>query len=200
MLRLPRHAPCLAALLLGFPPGTWGAEPGRAEDPPASPAGEVGTSPPPAREPLQPASPGTSPVVPPEPPRWRAAVTLGSGTSSGHSYVMFGGLLGYEVAAGFELCLDGQYWGGAQPSFGRVAPGVNWYAALPYRPYLGVYYARWFVGGDLPDQDAVGGRAGLTIASAPRAAFGAGLVWERVLNCSADCDAWWPELSIGFRF
>jgi hypothetical protein len=199
MPRLPRLARCLAALLLSFPPTALGLEPGRSEAPPGTPDGEDGT-PPPAREPAPPASPSASPVVPLEPPRWRAAVSLGSGTSSGHSYVMLGGLLGYEVAAGFELYLDGQYWGGAQPSLGRVAPGVNWYAPLPFRPYLGAYYARSFVGGDQPDQDAVGGRAGLSLASAPRAALGAGLVWERLLDCSSGCDAWWPELSVGFRF
>jgi hypothetical protein len=200
MTRLSRTAPWLAALLIALPPTTWGAEPGRAGEPPVPPAGEVGTPPPPSSELATPASPGAAPASAPEPPRWRAAVTLGSGSSYGHSYVMLGGLLGYEVAAGFELYLDGQYWGGAQPSLGRVAPGINWYAPLPFRPYLGAYYARWFVGGDQPDQDAVGGRAGLTIASTPRAAFGAGLVWEHALNCTSDCDAWWPELSVGFRF
>jgi len=198
MRSLPRIARWLAALLLALPSATWGVEPGHAEEPPAPPIGELVT-PAPAPEAVPPA-PGASPVAPPAPPRWRAAVTLGSGSSYGHSYVMLGGLLGYEVAAGFELCLDGQYWGGAQPSLGRVAPGLNWYAPILFRPYLGVYYARWFVGGDLPDQDAVGGRAGLTLASAPRAAFGAGLVWERLLGCSSGCDAWWPELSVGLRF
>ena len=59
---------------------------------------------------------------------------------------------------------------------------------------------RWFVGGNQPDQDALGGRAGLTIASSRSAAFGAGLVYERTLNCTFECEAWWPELSIGFRF
>jgi hypothetical protein len=137
---------------------------------------------------------------PPEPPRWRVGVTFGAGTSSGQSYVMFGGLLGYEVAAGFEVYFDGQYWGGSAPAVGRVAPGVNWYAPIPFRPYLGAYYAHWFVGGVDPDQDAVGGRAGLTIASGPRAALGAGLVYERLLGCTTSCEAWWPELSFGFRF
>jgi hypothetical protein len=104
------------------------------------------------------------------------------------------------VASGFELFLDGQYWGGSQPSASRLAGGVNWYAPIPYRPYLGVYYAHWFVGGTQPDLDALGARAGLTIASSPRAALSAGLVYERTLGCASGCEAWWPELGVGIRF
>lgn len=196
-----RPALPLVALLLALPLAAWAGEPAGAGTPAAPPPADE-ASPPPAvaREPAQP-SPAGAPRLPPlEPPRWRAAVTFGAGTSYGQSYVMFGGLLGYEVSAGFEVYLDGQYWGGSAPEVGRVAPGINWYAPIPFRPYLGAYYAHWFVGGSEPDQDALGGRAGLTLTSSPRAALGAGLVYERILDCSASCEAWWPELSIGFRF
>jgi len=115
-------------------------------------------------------------------------------------FLMFGALVGYGVGLGFELYLDGQYWGGASPTMSRLAPGVNWYAPIPYRPYLGAYYARYFVGSGQPDLDAVGGRAGVTIASTPRVAFGAGVAYERLLGCSLDCESFWPEMTFGFLF
>ena len=179
MRRLACGSARFAALLLLLPLAARGTASSRAEEPPAAPA--------PAAGPL------------PELRHWRVGVSLGSGNSYGHSYVMFSGIVGYQVAYGFEIAADGQYWGGANPHLGRFAPGIYWYAPIPFRPYAGVYYARWFVGG-LPDQDALGGRAGISLASAPNTAFGAGLAFERALGCSSRCEAWWPELSIGFRF
>ncbi len=193
MTRHARPIPLLLALLAG-PLAARGQAAGPTPPDPL-PAAQA-----PAPAPALDQPPPGSFFRPTEPTRWRAAVTFGSGTSYGHSYAMFGGLLGYQVGGGFEVYLDGQYWGGARPNLGRLAPGVNWYAPIPYRPYLGVYYARWFVGGGEPDLDALGGRAGLAIASTPRAVLGAGMAYERVLACRRTCEAWWPELSVGIRF
>jgi hypothetical protein len=202
MTRLHACATWFPALLLALPLVARGAQSGRAEDPPAVAAPAPADSPAPRDLPVPPAveqAPAPSSVPHPEPPPWRASVALGSGSAYGHSYVMFGGNLGYQVAGGFELSVDGQYWAAASPKVGRLAPGLNWYAPVPFRPYLGIYYARLFIGGQA-DQDAIGGRAGLMLASTPSTAFGAGLAFERILDCSSRCQAFWPELSIGFRF
>jgi hypothetical protein len=161
----------------------------REQAPPAPP-------PPPAPDPSRQDLRG--PVL--EPPRWRLGVALGAGTSYGHSYVMLGGLVGYDLGLGFEAYFDGQFWGGANPNMGKLAPGLNWYAPIPYRPYVGVYVAHWFIGGGFRDENAVGGRFGATIASTPSTTFAAGMVYERILGCSLQCDSFWPELSFGFRF
>jgi hypothetical protein len=167
--------------------------------PPASPplTGSQAAPPPPPDSP-PPRYDLRGPVL--EPPRWRLGVSLGAGTSWGHSYMMVGGLVGYDIGEGFEAYLDAQFWGGANPNMGKLAPGLNWYAPVPFRPYVGVYYARWLIGGGFPDENAVGGRFGATIASTRNAAFTAGMVYERLLGCSLQCDAFWPELSFGFRF
>lgn len=204
MTRLPRLATWFPALLLALPLVARGMEPGRAGEPPTATAPPDAPAPrdlpdAPALEQPPPPTPGRSPAPPAEPRLWRVGISLGSGETYGHSYVMFGGVLGYQVAHGFELSLDGQYWGGANPNLGRLAPGINWYAPIPFRPYLGVYYARWFIGGQA-DLDAIGGRAGLSLASGPNTALGAGLAFERVLDCSSRCEAFWPELSVGLRF
>jgi hypothetical protein len=205
MTRLPGLASRLAALCLLLSPSLASSQappPEEARDialeqaPPAPP-------PPPAARPGDPPLPpgyDPRPPVAEQPPRWRLGVNLGAGTSQGHSYVMFGGLVGYDLGQGFEACFDGQYWGGARPSMGKLSPGLNWYAPIPYRPYVGVYYARWIIGGGLADENAVGGRFGATLTSTRNAAFSAGMVYERLLACTVDCDAFWPELAFGFRF
>jgi len=199
MLRPLRLALRLAALALLLPLAAGGqVAPPPGELPPATePVTATGATPAPPATEAPPPTALRGPVR--EPPRWRLGVTFGAGTSYGGSYVMFGGLIGYDLGAGFELYLDGQYWGGASPHLGKVAPGVNWYAPIPYRPYAGLYYARWFIGGE-PNQDALGGRFGVTIASSPSVAFQAGMAYERILGCTSQCEAFWPELTIGFRF
>jgi len=211
MMRPLNLAARLTALAL-LPALAWGqSAPAQAEPPATAGSADAPASPSPSQPP--PAAPLAAPLpgeAPPpaqalrapvlEPPRWRLGITFGAGTTYGHSYMMIGGLVGYGIGHGFELYLDGQYWGGASPSMGRLAPGVNWYAPIPYRPYLGVFYARWIVGSGQPDLDAVGGRAGVTIASTPRIAFGAGVAYERLLDCSAACESFWPEMTFGFLF
>ena len=204
MTRLPGLASRLAALCLLLAPSLASSQ-----APPPEEAHDIALEQaPPAPPPPPVARPGDPPPPPGydprpqilEPPRWRLGVNLGVGTSYGHSYVMVGGLVGYELGQGFEAYFDGQYWGGAKPSMGKLAPGLNWYAPIPYRPYVGVYYARWLIGSGFPDENAVGVRFGAVLTSTRNAAFAAGMVYERILGCSVECDAFWPELSFGFRF
>jgi hypothetical protein len=106
---------------------------------------------------------------------------------------------GFLVAGGLEVALDGQYWGGSNPHLRRVAPGVVYYLPVPFRPYLGASYVRWFIPGQ-PDLNAIGGRAGLAITSTSSTVLGAGMAFERRFKCQSACEAWWPELSFSFRF
>jgi hypothetical protein len=184
----------VAALLLSLvaAPGWSQAQVGGApiDAPPAPP------SPPPPPEP----PPGPPLPQPPKPTPWRLAITFGAGSDAGASYFLFGGTVGYQPIDRFELFLDGQYWTGAAPSLGRLAVGANWFPPVDFAPYLGGYFARWFVGGGSPDQDAIGVHAGVSLARTRSAVLLAGVAWEHILACSASCDDWWPELSVGFRF
>jgi hypothetical protein len=129
---------------------------------------------------------------------WRASASIGAGSSYGNTYFLVGARIGRELAAGLALEVDGQYWAGESPSLGKIAPGITWYA--PFRAYIGAYYARWFVGSGFPDQNAVGARAGYTMISRGRTFAGVGVAYERVLDCSRDCESWWPEASVGVSF
>ncbi len=131
----------------------------------------------------------------------RVAAMAGAGSAFGQTYFLFGARLGYELALGLELDLEGQWWTGASPGLGKIAPGLIWYAPLPLiRPYVGAFYAHWFVGSGLGDQDALGWRAGLQVASAGPASVDIGFAYERLLSCAANCDSWWPEATASVRF
>jgi hypothetical protein len=132
---------------------------------------------------------------------WRLGAMAGVGSVYHNAYFLFGGRIGYELALGFTLDLEGQWWTGSTPGLFKLAPGLIWYAPIPLlRPYIGAFYAHWFVGSGFADQDAVGWRAGLQVASAGPAAIDVGFAYEHLLSCPADCDSWWPEISAGLRF
>jgi hypothetical protein len=165
-----------------------------------APAATLADTPPPPPPPPPPAEPPPGPLrAPPKPTDWRLAVTFGAGSDGVSSYVIFGGTVGFQPLDRLELFLDGQYWSGS-PSLGRVALGANWFPPVDFGPYLGGYFARWFVSGAQPDQNALGVHAGVSLARSRNAALLAGIAWEHTLACSTACDAWWPELSAGVRF
>lgn len=173
---------------------------------------QVGGQPPPA--PADPAMPPPPPSAPPPAPapapaqaeaarqprenKWRLSASVGAGSSYGNTYFLVGARVSRELTLGLALEIDGQYWAGESPSLGKIAPGITWYS--PFRAYVGAYYARWFVGSGFPDQDAVGARAGYTFFSRGRTFAGVGVAYEKVLDCTGDCDSWWPEASVGVAF
>ncbi len=174
------------------------------QPPPVTAAPQAVPPPPAVTPPPAPAVVAAPAPVPAEPARqpreskWRASASIGAGSSYGNTYFLVGARIGRELAAGLALEVDGQYWAGESPSLGKIAPGITWYS--PFRAYIGAYYARWFVGSGFPDQDAVGGRLGYTMISRGRAFAGVGVAYERVLDCSRDCESWWPEASVGVSF
>ena len=151
--------------------------------------------PPPAPAPVAVQS---EPAKQPRESKWRVSASVGAGSSYGNTYFLIGARLGRDLAKGFMLELDGQYWAGETPSLFRLAPGITWYT--PLRLYLGAYYARWFVGSGFPDQNAVGARAGYTMFSRGRTFAGVGVAYEKALDCKSNCESWWPEASVGVSF
>ncbi len=129
------------------------------------------------------------------------AGTAGAGFAYDRTYLTVGGLVGYGLGFGLDLELRGEYSFLQSPRFFKLAPGVTWYVPLPLvRPYLGAYYAHWFLASGFPDSDAVGARAGLALASFGPASVSVGAAYERRLSCARDCDGWWPEAMAGIRF
>jgi hypothetical protein len=59
-----------------------------------------------------------------------------------------------------------------------------------------VYYTRWFVGDGLPDQNGIGGRAGLSFGQV----LSVGVTYDHALGCSNNCDSWTPQIAAGYSF
>jgi len=132
--------------------------------------------------------------------RWRLSATAGVGVAYSQAYVSVGGALGCMLGFGFEVSVSGEYWFANTPSLFKLSPGLTWYAPLPLTPYLGGYYAHWFVSDAFPDVDALGVRGGLTFLRVGPLSIRGGLAYERRLSCPADCDAWRPEAMASFHF
>jgi hypothetical protein len=83
---------------------------------------------------------------------------------------------------------------GNSPTLWAVRPGVTWYTSIPVlKPYIGAYYAHWFVGGSQPDQDGVGGRLGVSIGRL----LSLGVTYDHALGCDTNCDIWTPQVTAG---
>ncbi len=181
-----------------------------AQDPSATPTATATPTPDPA------AAPAPVYVPPPEPPQQPVpaplaaapsrrkpiytSFSLGGGSSGGDAYWVAGLGLGYELALGLRAEVRGDYWFGSSPTLGKLAPGLTWYLPIPFSPYVGAYYAHWFVGGAAKDQDALGGRAGLTLSRVGPASVAVGVSYEKALDCKGNCESWMPEVMAGVAF
>jgi len=197
MIRIPAFS---AALLLASAVSAQ-------ETPPAQPPA-TGVSPSvPATAPAE-TAPATAPAQPapaaapaqPAPPRQRRFYTWGSiGTSFayGNTYANASLGVGYRMPSGLTPNVELSYAFGESPTITSLRPGIIYYLPLKrIQPYVGAHYTHWFVGGDWPDQDGVGGRAGVSIGRV----LSLGVVYDRALDCDGDCDVWYPQVSAGVSF
>lgn len=182
------------------------ATPAAAAAPAPTPAPAATPAPPPPVTYAPPPAPPPAPVAAapaPAPSKRKPIYTsfsLGGGTSGGDTYWVAGLGLGYPLALGLRAEVRGDYWFGSSPNLGKVAPGLTWYLPIPFSPYLGAYYAHWFVGGAAKDQDALGGRAGLTLSRIGPASLSVGVSYEKAMDCQYSCESWMPEVMAGVAF
>ena len=160
-----------------------------------------------AEEPPAPAPrPGALPPGQESLPEWsvrrlRLWGTLGATFAYGQSAVSLGAGVGYFVYGGLLPTLDLGFSFGDAPTVFMVKPGVDWFLPVPggVVPYLGGYYAHWFVSGGFLPQDAWGVRGGFSFASLGPATFLLGIAYERVFtNCTGTCAYWVPQVAAGF--
>jgi hypothetical protein len=178
--------------------------------PPATPANAQPAQPATPDPMLQPEQPAPAPpAVPapstaaPEAPRWRIGGTLGAGWAFRTQYFVVGVTAGFRVAGGLEVGADADGWFHGSPEVLKLSPRLTYALALGNTaPYVGVYYARWFIGDGLGDEDAVGGRLGIWQGggAGPHTGVGVGVAYEHLLRCGGTCDAWSPEITAAFSF
>jgi hypothetical protein len=168
----------------------------------ASPADEPPPPPAPAPAPGV-MAPATAATEPPEASlrRIRVWANLGATWTYGATYVNLGAGVGYVVYGGLLPTFDVTWSFGASPTILMLKPGLDWFLPLPgrIRPYVGAYYAHWFVGSGYPDQDAWGARGGFSFAQVGPAVFLIGIAYEHVFtNCWGTCSYWVPQIIAGF--
>jgi hypothetical protein len=169
---------------------------------------------PPLPVPAEAVSPEPAPVAPPGalPPRqdavpeWSARRlriwgALGAAFSNGQSAVSLDVGVGYFVWGGLLPTLDVGVTLGSGPVVFLVKPGLDWFLPVPggVVPFLGGYYAHWFVPEGYLPQDAWGARAGVSLGRLGPATLLLGVAYEQVFtNCTGSCGHWIPQVAAGF--
>ena len=174
-----------------------------ANEPPAQPGTLDPMLQPPKPAPATPAQPAVAATAEPEAPRWRLGGTLGAGWAFRTQYFVVGATAGFRVAGGLEVGADAEGWFHGSPEVVKLSPRLTYALALGNTaPYVGVYYARWFIGDGLGDENAVSGRFGIWQGGGvgPHTGVGVGVAYEHLLRCGGTCDAWSPEITAAFTF
>lgn len=147
------------------------------------------------------------PAPPPPRPtpfdRGKFGLSLGAGRQNelDASYIFVAGGLGYYILDGVQIGLAGEHFFGNGPSISLATPSLRYVAQplvgkFPLIPYIGAFYDHYFIGGR-PDQDGVGGRAGVLYVSG-QMVLGLGIAVERTVStCAKDCTAVFPDITIG---
>jgi hypothetical protein len=208
-----RRALAIAALLLCERAAAQYLGPPQDAPPPPPPPAEEEAS---VGEPAPPPAPATALPAPPvpsappqgaaEPPelsvrRIRVWGNLGATWAYGTTYVSLGAGVGYVVFGGLLPTFDVSFSFGASPTVFMLKPGLDWFLPLPgrIRPYVGAYYAHWFVSSGFPGQDAWGARGGFSFAQLGPAVLLLGIAYEHVFtNCVGSCSYWVPQVAVGF--
>jgi hypothetical protein len=158
-----------------------------------------------AADPAPSTAPGAAPDAPARPTpfdRGRVHLGLGGGSqdSLGFHYFAISGGVGYYVLDGLELGLHGIHEFGDGPRIDLLSPSLRYVAQplvgkWPLIPYVGVFYNHWFIA-DVPDQDAVGARAGMLFIRGA-IVLGLGVVYEQLVStCATDCSSVYPDFTI----
>lgn len=129
----------------------------------------------------------------------------GSTTAFGERYIAIAAGVSYFVLDGVAIDLGTQVQWGNGPTIFRTTPGLRYVAQplvghWPLIPYLAGYYTHWFVGDAFPDADALGTRGGLLYLSG-NIIVGLGIGYEHLVSeCTMNCSAVYPDVTLGFSF
>jgi hypothetical protein len=129
----------------------------------------------------------------------------GYSASGGEDYLFIGGGLAYFIKNGLDLGVDLEAWFLGDPTYYKVSPQLRYtvWQLERTKPYFGGFYRRTIVE-NFPDYDSYGGRAGVYRESASGSIIGAGVVYERLVDCGdglyGDCDDFYPEFVFALSF
>jgi len=131
------------------------------------------------------------------------SLTVGNGRAFDQNYTVYGGGFSYYLYNGLAVGVDAETWRGASPGITKFSPHAHyvWRISPRINPYLGTFYRRVSIDG-YDDRNSYGFRAGVYMRSGRRAYLGAGIVYDRLLNCDAavykECSTTYPEFHLLF--
>ncbi len=128
----------------------------------------------------------------------------GMGSNLGNTYLIIGGGISYYVADGLSLGLAGEGWVLKDPTIWKISPELRYtiWQMDRFKPYVGAFYRRTFVGDPYEDFNSWGGRAGVSYRKGG-SYVSLGVVHEEILDCNSnwgDCSSTYPEISFWFSF
>ena len=133
----------------------------------------------------------------------RFAVTAAAGSAFQNDYFVLGGGFGFFVVDGLDLGIESEVWMGHDPTISKLGPSATYmfHFIETYPPYVGLFYAHWFISNDMVDADTLGVRAGCFYVHSDAFYVGLGLAFEHLVSdCAEDCYQFYPELTIRSAF
>jgi hypothetical protein len=128
----------------------------------------------------------------------------GAGSTYGQTYFILGAGVGYYLLNGLEAGVDVEGWLLQDPTFWKVTPQVRYvlWQISPIRPYVGAFWRKTFVGGDIwPDFDSYGARGGIAYRKGG-SYLAVGVVYEKFNDTVFEGDNYvvYPEIAFWLSF
>lgn len=130
-------------------------------------------------------------------------VSLGAGTSLGHSYSIFGINANYFIIDNLNVGVYYRAWFGTAPSQNEISLATNYFFPVDakFRPYAGVFVKNTFVS-ESSDFNSFGARAGVAFVASKNSFVSLGYAYEQYGNCPIpkECSNSYPELIFALSF
>jgi hypothetical protein len=132
--------------------------------------------------------------------------TMGWVYSFGRNYLLMGVGLSYYLTNGLSAGLDFEGWVMNSPQAYKLTPRIDYvgWRVPRIKPYGGAFYRRSWITDNVPDLNSLGGRAGVYYRGSGRGMAGAGMVYERYLDCDDQiyhsCNVVYPEFFASVSF
>ncbi len=129
-------------------------------------------------------------------------VTMGAGSFGNNNYTIIGVSASYFIVDNVMTGIEYRGWLGNDPSINEFSIPVTYMVPLheKFRPYVGGFYRRTFMGSDFDDYNVYGARAGVSMVTSGNSYASFGWVQEYYDNNYGDSSNGYPEIAVGLSF
>ena len=132
-------------------------------------------------------------------------LVLGSGTSYGDNYTIFGLSGDYFISDNISLGAGYRGWFGSGPNINQLTVAGSYYIPLSekFHPYVGVFMRETMPDGE-DNYESYGARAGLAMSTSANSYISFGYAYEQYSSCTnikkQECSNSYPELVFSLSF